>query len=257
LIRRPALLLLALLAFVSFTTVAAACSSGDDDAARANRDRDRDNDDIRDSRDKCEDAKEDDGQWGTDPEDGCPGTVDDLIELARADIDAFWAKQFESEDVIYDPPINFTGYTTEILTECGPAELNNAFYCPVDHSIYYDSNFLAEELESNGDFGPVLIIAHEWGHLVQSLLGILDDEDLLTIQTELQADCMAGVWAADADERGLLDEGDFDEGIITLFRVGDPRDTPFFDPAAHGRSGERITAFEDGFEAGLDACTPD
>ena len=256
-IRRTALLFLALLALVSFAALAAACgaSDDDDDDRSSNRDRDRDNDDIRDSRDDCEEEKEDDGLWGSDPEDGCPGTIEDLVELARADIDAFWAGQFVNDDIIYDGPINFVSYTTEIETECGTAVLNNAFYCPIDHSIYYDANFLNEELESNGDFGPVLILAHEWGHLVQGLLGILDDDELLTIDTELQADCLAGVWAADADGRGLLEEGDFQEGISTLFSVGDPRDTPFFDPAAHGTSGQRIDAFKDGFEVGLDGCT--
>lgn len=255
--RRPLLLLFALLALVSFAAVGAACGSGgdDDDDDSSERNRDRDNDDIRDSRDDCRDEKEDGGQWGTDAADGCPATVDDLIELARADIDAFWEAQFGTEGIQYEPPLNFQGYTTEIETECGTASLQNAFYCGADHSIYYDSNFLAGELEENGDFGPVLIIAHEWGHLVQALLGILDDDELLTIQTELQADCLAGVWAADADSRGLLEEGDFDEGIITLFRVGDPRGTDFFDPAAHGRPEQRIGKFNDGFELGLDGCT--
>jgi len=231
-------------------------SSGDDDEAE-DRDRDRDNDGVRDTRDDCPREDEDEGLWGSDAEDGCPATIEDLIKLAEVDVNAFWESQFEFEDILYDPPIKFEGYTEEIETECGRAELNNAFYCGADHSIYYDLNFLTEELVTNGDFGPVLIIAHEWGHLVQSLLGILDDDELLTIQTELQADCLAGVWAADADARGLLDEGDFEEGVTTLFRVGDSRDTPFFDENAHGRPGQRIDAFNDGFEAGLDACTLD
>ena len=258
-IRRHFLLVFALLALVPSVALGAACSGGgdDDDDDRTERNRDRDNDDIRDSRDDCRDEKEDGGQWGTDAEDGCPATIDDLIELARQDIDAFWATQFEGEGIQYEPPLTFEGYTSEIETACGVAELQNAFYCGADHSIYYDSNFLAAELEDNGDFGPVLIVAHEWGHLVQGLLGILDDNELLTIQTELQADCLAGVWAADADSRGLLEEGDFDEGISTLFRVGDPRGVPFYDPAAHGSAGQRIDAFNDGFELGLDGCTLD
>lgn len=252
-IRRPALLLIALLSVLFFATFAAAC--GDDDSGDADsKPSDRDRDGIRDSRDDCDREKEDEGVWGSDPKDGCPATIEDLIELARSDVDAFWAVQFEAEDILYDPPINFEAYTTEIETECGRALLNNAFYCGADHSIYYDLNFFGDQLAKNGDFAPVLVIAHEWGHLVQSLLGIFDGDELLTIQTELQADCLAGVWAADADERGLMEEGDFDEGIIALFNVGDPRGTDFFDPAAHGRPDERIRAFNDGFEVGLDAC---
>ncbi len=253
---RRALLLFALLSISCASLAAIACGGGDDDDDDAAAEpRDTDDDGIRDTRDDCPKVPEDDGLWGSDPNDGCPGTIEDLIELARADIDSFWAAQFEGENVLYDPPIKFQAYDSEIETECGLAELNNAFYCGADHSIYYDINFLKEQLDGNGDFAPVLIIAHEWGHLVQSLLGILGDEELLTIQTELQADCLAGVWAADANSREMLDQGDFDEGIIALFNVGDSRDTPFFDPQAHGRSGQRIDSFTDGFEAGLDSCT--
>jgi predicted metalloprotease len=253
------LLFFALLALVSFSAAFAACSGGDDDDGRDDDSQpsDRDKDGIRDSRDDCRNDPEDDGLWGSDPKDGCPGTIEDLIELARADIDSFWQQQFENEDVLYEPPLNFTAYTTEIETGCGLATLDNAFYCSADHSIYYDINFLGNELATNGDFGPVLIIAHEWGHLVQGLLGILDSTELLTIQTELQADCLAGVWSADADQRGLLEEGDLQEGINTLFNVRDPRGTDFFDPQAHGSAGQRIDAFNDGFEVGLDGCTLD
>jgi predicted metalloprotease len=250
--RHLSLVVLCLLALVSLTAFSA-CSGGDDDDDTPAV-RDRDDDGIRDSRDDCDREKEDGGVWESDPKDGCPATIDDLVELARADIDSFWEKEFDVEGEIYDGPIKFEGYTTEIETDCGPASLENAFYCSADHSIYYDSNFLAEQLETNGDFAPVLIVAHEWGHLVQSLVGILQDRDLYSIQVELQADCLAGVWAADADQRGLLDEGDFNEGIVALFRVGDARGTDFFDPDAHGRAGDRINAFQDGFEGGLEAC---
>ena len=260
-LRRPALLFFTLLAVLSLSLFAASCGGGgdddDDSGDNDSKPSDKDRDGIRDSRDDCDEDKEDEGVWGSDPEDGCPATIADLIELAREDVDTFWAGQFAFENMDYEPPLEFTAYETEIETDCGQAVLNNAFYCGADHSIYYDVNFLAEELESGGDFGPVLIIAHEWGHLVQGLLGILDDDSLLTIQTELQADCLAGVWAADADARGLLEEGDFEEGITTLFRVGDPRETPFFDPDAHGTPGQRIDAFNDGWEAGLDACALD
>lgn len=255
--RRPALLFLALLALFSFSIVAASCGGGGDDDDDTDEPRDRDNDDIRDSRDKCDREKEDGGVWGSDPKDGCPATVSDLIELARSDVDSFWEQQFEGDTIQYDPPVNFKAYTSEIDTACGRALLNNAFYCSADHSIYYDENFLKGELDTNGDFAPVLIIAHEWGHLVQSLVGILQDESLYTIQLELQADCLAGVWAADADERGLLDEGDFEEGIVALFRVRDPKGTPFYDPQAHGTAGERIDAFNNGYDFGLDACRID
>lgn len=252
--RRPALLLFSLLTVLSFTAFFSACGGGDDDDSSSSSPKDRDHDGIRDSRDDCPKVKEDGGQWGSDPKDGCPGTIDDLIELARSDINDFWQGQFDFEGEDYEPPIKFQSYTKEIDTACGPASLDNAFYCSADHSIYYDSNFLKAQLDTNGDFAPVLIVAHEWGHLVQSLLGILQDDTLYSIQIELQADCLAGVWAADADARSLLDQGDLEEGIVALFRVRDPKGTDFFDPQAHGTAGERIDAFNDGFDYGLDAC---
>jgi predicted metalloprotease len=258
--RRPLLFLCALLALVSFAAALAACGGGDDDDDDRDDDsrpEDSDRDGVRDSRDDCRNEDEDEGLWGSDANDGCPGTIDDLVELARADIDFFWQSQFENDTTLYEPPLQFTAYTTEIETACGLAVPENAFYCSADHSIYYDVNFLARELETNGDFGPVLIIAHEWGHLVQSLLGILGSTELLTIQTELQADCLAGVWAADADQRGLLEEGDFEEGMIALLRVGDPHGTDFFDPQAHGQPEERVGAYRRGFFEGLDGCTLD
>ena len=260
--RRPALLLLSLLTVLAFSFALAACGGGggdDDDRDDDSRPEDSDRDGVRDSRDDCRNEDEDDGVWGSDPKDGCPGTIDDLVELARADIDFFWQQTFqnEGEGALYEPPLQFTAYTTEIETGCGLATLDNAFYCSADHSIYYDVSFLEHELETNGDFGPVLIIAHEWGHLVQSILGILDSTELLTIETELQADCLAGVWAADADERGLLEEGDFEEGMVALLRVGDPFGTDFFDPQAHGQPGQRIDSFNSGFNLGLEGCTLD
>ncbi len=252
--RRVVLVLLSVALIGCLGLVAAGCAGRGDDDDPPRSSRDRDDDGIRDSRDDCNYDREDGGAWASDPKDGCPGTIDDLVQLARSDIDAFWQAQFDFEGETYEPPITFEGYTREIDTDCGPASLDNAFYCSADHSIYYDSNFLDDQLHSNGDFAPVLIVAHEWGHLVQSLLGILNDDSLYSIQVELQADCLAGVWAADADRRQILEEGDLEEGIVALFRVRDPKGTDFFDPQAHGTAGERIDAFNDGFDYGLDAC---
>lgn len=254
--RRYSIFCLTLLAVLTLFSFAVACG-GDDSDDNSSSVKDRDHDDIRDSRDDCDRDKEDGGVWGSDPKDGCPATVADLIELARADIDSFWEKEFDIEGSIYDGPIKFLAYYSEIETDCGRALLDNAFYCSADHSIYYDINFLKGQLETNGDFAPVLIVAHEWGHLVQSLVGILRDDTLYSIQIELQADCLAGVWSRNADDRGLLDEGDFEEGIVALFRVRDPKGTDFFDPQAHGTAGERIDAFNNGFDFGLDACSLD
>lgn len=214
---------------------------------------DADGDGFQNDIDACPEEPEDEvPAWNN--EDGCPDTIDDLMTLAREDVEAFWVASFEAEELEYSSATGFVQYTTEISTPCGPALLNNAFYCPADHAIYYDLGLMQDLLKTKGDFGPAFVVAHEWGHLVQANLGILQDDSLFTIQIELQADCLAGVWTADADSRGVLDEGDFDEGLATLFSVGDARDTPWFDPGAHGTGGQRIDAYDAGYDLGIDAC---
>lgn len=130
--------------------------------------------------------------------------------------------------------------------------MENAFYCSLDRGIYYDSKFLQSYLDNTGDFAVVFILAHERGHLVQDLIGRLDRRP--TIDKELEADCLAGVWTADANSRDILDVGDINEGIIALLSVGDPLDTPAFDAQAHGTPGLRTDAFDRGVQQGLNGC---
>ena len=185
--------------------------------------------------------------------DGCPDTMQTLLIFAAEDINGYWLDKFNQENTEYAAPNRFVPYDEPIETECGPALLNNAFYCGGDHGIYYDYNFLLDQLNTDGDFAPVTILAHEWGHLVQGNLGLLQGQ-FLTIQTELQADCFAGAWAASAGEKGYLEEGDLDEGASSLFKAGDDIDYPWFKPGAHGQPEERIQAFNMGLEQGADAC---
>lgn len=234
-----------------------ACGGDGDDASsddgRSSRSNDRDRDGIPDRRDDCPRDKENEGGWDDDS-DGCPDTIDDLIELGRSDVDAFWRRTFEENDLDYEPPRVFQSYTREIDTPCGPTLLGNAFYCLPAHGIYFDQALFERELETNGDFAVVFILAHEWGHLAQGLLGVLGDSQFFSIQIELQADCYAGAYARDADERGILESGDFEEAIVTLFRVGDPLDTMQFEEGAHGTPGQRIDAFQRGYQDGVGGC---
>jgi uncharacterized protein len=186
--------------------------------------------------------------------DGCPDTMQTLMIFAAQDLDTFWTEVFKESGVRYRPPADFLPYTRPVQTACGPAVLNNAFYCPRAHGIYYDYNFLQDQLNDDGDFAPVTILAHEWGHLVQGNLNLLTGQ-FYTIQTELQADCFAGAWAKHAADRGLLEEGDLEEGANSLFKAGDDIDLPWFDPGAHGQPEQRVEAFTIGFEQGVDGCT--
>jgi predicted metalloprotease len=151
------------------------------------------------------------------------------------------------------------------------------FYCPADHKVYIDLSFY-DELRSRfgapGDFAQAYVIAHEVGHHVQNLLGITDEVqrvrgrvseaegNRLSVRLELQADCLAGVWANHADRaRSILESGDIDEGLRAAAAIGDDRlqkqargyVTP--DSFTHGSSERRVRWFRRGLELGeLDAC---
>ncbi len=184
--------------------------------------------------------------------DGCPDTLDDLIFTARTILDEFWAAELAAAGLEYQTAEEFVGYTTPIDTACGEAILDNAFYCSLSHGVYYDENLMQEQLDRVGDFAPVFILAHEWGHLVQGLTGAFDDNPSIII--ELQADCFAGAFTAYVGQLGLLDEGDIEEAATSLFLFGD-RDVPVLDPEAHGSPGRRIDAFDLGLR-GM-TCAPE
>ena len=280
--RRLLFSLLLTLVALSLVAVGAACSStsGPDDVRTERRTRattpaptrtrtprptatptvdrfaDRDGDGVPDIEDACPDEA-DFGQW-TDPDnpDGCPDTIEDLLVFAADEVDYYWELVFDDAGVPYETAAEFIGYYNDLgESACGPLVPNNAFYCPYDHGIYLHVPFLQWMLDEIGDFGPAFVVAHEWGHLVQGNLGILDDPSLYSIQIELQADCFAGAWTAYSEhERGILEEGDFDEAILSLFLVGDDFDTEFFDSQAHGTPGERIDWFKRGYDQGIDVC---
>ena len=186
--------------------------------------------------------------------DGCPDNgIEELMAVAADYINEYWIAEFQEAGESYEPPSEVVGYTSEINTACGPAVLNNAFYCPNSHGIYYDLNFLQEQLDSDGDFAPVTILAHEWGHLVQGNLDLLSS-GLYTIQLELQADCFAGAWAAYAGEIEVLDPGDLEEGATALYKAGDDINVAWFDPRAHGQPEQRIQSFDTGLKQQSDVC---
>lgn len=213
---------------------------------------DSDGDGIAGDQDQCPQEPENyDKVFDTD---GCPDRgIRELMEVGAEYINDYWEKEFREANTGYDRPREVVPYTRQIRTACGPAVLNNAFYCPRSHGIYFDLNFLQEQLDTDGDFAPVTILAHEWGHLVQGNLGIIGS-DIHSIQLELQADCFAGAWAKSADELGMLEEGDLEEGATALFKAGDDINTPWFDPQAHGQPEQRIEAFDLGVRRGVDAC---
>jgi predicted metalloprotease len=170
-----------------------------------------------------------------------------------------------------------------IESACGFAEsASGPFYCPGDHYVYLDLGFFSElrrKFGAAGDFAEAYVLAHEVGHHVQNLLGIdaqmrrLQSQspgaaNQLSVRLELQADCLAGVWAHATDKVGRVDQGlmelepgDLEEGLRAAAAIGDDRiqrmstGHVFPDKFTHGTSDQRVTWLRRGFENGTpDAC---
>ena len=156
---------------------------------------------------------------------------------------------------------------------CGTAQSAvGPFYCPRDQQVYIDLGFysqLKNRYKAPGDFAQAYVIAHEVGHHVQKLLGISAkvhkarnnrgkvEANKLSVRQELQADCLAGVWAYHADrERHLLEVGDLEEGLAAASAIGDDtlqRQSKGYvspDSFTHGSSAQRVKWFKIGFERG-------
>ena len=205
---------------------------------------DDDNDGVTNSADQCLNERENyNNVFDTD---GCPDTINDLLNFAANDLNEFWNAEFEAAGLTYYEPRRVSAYRSSGRR----SSAYNAYYSRGSHSIAYDLNLMEDVLAQQGDLAPVYILAHEWGHLVQGNLNLFAGRD--TYFTEQEADCLAGVYVKNLDERGLLEEGDFDEGIRQAWAVGD--NLPETHPGAHGSPRERATAFALGFEEGATAC---
>lgn len=186
-----------------------------------------------------------------------PTSLEQIFDIAAEDINTFWIQAFREYGYPYDEPRIVLHDRSQISSGCGvaPAQVG-PFYCSADHSQYYPFRFMDQQWKQFGDFAVVTIIAHEWGHTIQSLLGVLNTGGY-TIDLELQADCFAGAYARYANTASLnirLDESDIREGAVALFNAGDPDGTPWWDSQAHGTGDQRVQAFVDGFEQGVSAC---
>jgi hypothetical protein len=195
----------------------------------------------------------------------------EFVSFVLDDVQATWSREFAAAGQEYREAtlVLFRGSTQ---TGCGIGSAQmGPFYCPPDEAVYLDLNFfeeLATRFDAPGDFAQAYVIAHEIGHHVQNITGVnaevrrLEQENRgeaneLSIRTELQADCFAGVWATSVYERGILESGDIDEGLQAAASVGDDyiqrelgdgRVNP--DTWTHGSSEQRVEWFKRGFESG-------
>ena len=211
---------------------------------------------------------------------GRPAVNDDLrdfVAVVLADTEDVWHGAFQKGGRTYQPPtlVLFSG---AVESACGMAgSAMGPFYCPSDHKIYLDLSFfedLRTRFGASGDFAQAYVISHEVGHHVQTLLGISQkvneaqsrvnpsERNKLSVRMELQADCLAGVWANQADRsRQILEAGDIEEGLNAASAVGDDRiqrKTQGYvvpDAFTHGSAAQRVRWFRLGLEAGnLQAC---
>jgi predicted metalloprotease len=204
-----------------------------------------------------------------------PASQDEMkrfISRVLADTEDFWKKEFQQYNLRYEEPrlVLFSGSTP---TACGTGmAAMGPFYCPLDRKVYIDLNFFEEmkrRFRAPGDFAQAYVVAHEVGHHVQALLGIAEkvqrmksqvDErrgNELQVRMELQADCLAGVWAKRIDVvKNRLQPGDIEEGLNAASAIGDDmiqkqtqgRVVP--DAFTHGSSAQRVRWFKRGFDMG-------
>ena len=152
-------------------------------------------------------------------------------------------------------------------TACGiGAAVAGPFYCPSDQKVYVDLSFydeLKQRFGASGEFAEAYVLAHEFGHHVQHLLGIdvqlrraTANENAKSIQLELQADCFAGVWGNSANQRGKLDPGEMEQGLRAASAIGDDniqrQMTGVVRPESftHGTAVQRSAALRRGLESG-------
>lgn len=198
--------------------------------------------------------------------------VEDFVTAILGSTESVWNKVFADADQTYQPTtlVLFSGFTD---SGCGGANAQvGPHYCPVDKTIYIDRDFYAE-LErrfgaSGGDFAEAYVVAHEVAHHVQNELGIMDgvraeqqrdpgQANAYSVALELQADCLAGVWANSIFQRGdVLEQGDIEEALDAAASVGDDRIQQAtqgqINPETwtHGSSQQRVEWFTEGYESG-------
>lgn len=201
----------------------------------------------------------------------------DMIAVVMADTEDVWNEIFRAQGRSYREPtlVLFTGATR---SACGLGQAAmGPFYCPADQKAYIDLSFyddMRRRFKAPGDFAQAYVLAHEVGHHVQNLLGISTEvrrmqqasgkaeANELSVRLELQADCLAGVWANRADRaKNILESGDVEEALNAASAIGDDRlqrqtqGRVVPESFTHGTSEQRQRWFRAGLRSGNpDAC---
>lgn len=198
--------------------------------------------------------------------------LSDFVSVVLADTEDTWRDLFQNLGKTYSEP-KLVLFSTAVDSACGFAQsATGPFYCPRDRKVYIDLSFyndLKNRFSAPGDFAQAYVIAHEIGHHVQTLLGISDkvreaqarmsqtEANGIQVRMELQADCLAGIWANRADRsRSILEAGDIEEALQAASAIGDDRlqrqaqGYVVPDAFTHGTSKQRARWFTQGFKTG-------
>ncbi len=199
--------------------------------------------------------------------------IGQFASVVLADTEEVWRRVLpEQAGIDYRDPtlVLFSG---AVQSACGGASAAmGPFYCPNDQKLYLDTDFfnvMSQKMKAGGDFAYAYVIAHEIGHHIQNLTGILGqvnttrqrageaESNRISVMTELQADCFAGIWGRQANEQfGTIEEGDVREAITAAGAVGDDvlqsqaGRTPMPDSFTHGSAADRQKWFMRGFQSG-------
>jgi predicted metalloprotease len=175
---------------------------------------------------------------------------DGVTAALMPSLDAFWSGKLASAGRRYVSPTGVHWYSGRTPSACGLLEPDNSYFCGIgaDRRIYLDWGWHWSLVERFGDYGSGYVLAHEWAHHVQKLLGWYDWalERRYFAGLELQADCYAGIYTGHAYTVGLAGPDDVDEAFAWLHEFGD--DHHWKSPYAHGNSWLRETSFEYGFQ---------
>ena len=194
-----------------------------------------------------------------------------FISVVLADTETIWQTLFTAQGLNYREP-TLVLFRNAVQSACGYASAAvGPFYCAADERIYIDLSFydeLSRRFDAPGDFAQAYVVAHEVGHHIQNLTGVLPrfhqakaslserDSNAMSIRVELQADCYAGVWGYYTNQAGYLETGDLNEALNAARQIGDDaiqrRVQGYVVPESfnHGTSEQRRYWFQQGFESG-------
>jgi len=197
----------------------------------------------------------------------------EFVSVTLADTEEVWARVFQEQLGRTYTPAVLVLFKDGTQSACGGAsEATGPFYCPQDRKIYLDTSFfvtLERQLGAKGDFAAAYVVAHEIGHHVQDELGILAqagalrqgvseaESNAISVQVELQADCLSGIWAREAQRTlGTIEPGDLEEAVTAARQIGDDTlqrnagQRPMPHTFTHGTSEQRAEWFETGLKSG-------